>query len=112
MAMTLDQLLARTNDGELLDIQEELIKKVVPTKGYTHSFIRKVNNMIDDGDLCINESTYRKVYLPTFVRAVQKEMASRYVRVLKGQSATWLDGAYEQMTLDLVINDKQAKMEV
>lgn len=112
--MTLEQLLANTEDGTLLDIQEELIAKVVPATGYAHSFIRKVNRMIDQGKLCINETTYRKVYLPTFAKAVQKEMARRYTMLLKGQifaAATVVEDSCEQMTLDLVGSTEQGKME-
>ena len=113
MTMTLEQLLAKTEDGVLLDIQEELITKVVPATGYAHSFIRKVNRMIDQGKLCINETTYRKVYLPTFAKAVQKEMARRYTVFLKGQifAAATSEDSCEQMALDLVGNKKQGKME-
>lgn len=114
MTMTLEQLLAKTEDGVLLDIQEELITKVVPATGYAHSFIRKVNRMIDQGKLCINETTYRKVYLPTFAKAVQKEMARRYTMFLKGQifaAAAAVEDSCEQMALDLVGNNKRGKME-
>ena len=49
--MTLEQLLTKTSDGDLLDIQEELLSGVVPATGYAHSFCRKVNRMIDKGEL-------------------------------------------------------------
>ena len=86
MAQTLEQLLKVTPDEELIDIQIEIMNAVVPATGYAHSFCRKVNKMIDKGTLCINPTTYRKVYLPTLVKAVQKELASRYVeKVLVGK---------------------------
>lgn len=81
--MTLEELLMRTPDGELLDIQNELLTAVVPATGYAHGFVRKVNKMIDRGELCINPTTYRKVYLPTLAKAVQREMARRYTQALK-----------------------------
>lgn len=109
--MTLEQLLTKTDDGTLLDIQEELLTKIVPSTGHAHSFIRRVNRMIDQGKLCINETTYRRVYLPTFAKAVQKEMARRYTMFLKGQLYTVAEDSCEQMALDLVGNDKQVKME-
>lgn len=80
--MTLEELLKKTSDGELLDIQNELLTAVVPATGYAHAFCRKVNKMIDKGELCINPTTYRKVYLPTLAKAVQKEMARRYTQAL------------------------------
>ena len=104
--MTLEQLLAKTSDGDLLDIQEELFSGVVPATGYAHSFCRKVNRMIDKGELCINPTTYRKVYLPTLAKAVQKELARRYTSILKGESfASESDNnSCEQFALDLVGN--------
>lgn len=76
--MTLEELLSKTSDGVLLDIQEELLSAVVPASGKAHQFCRKVNKMIDKGELCINPTTYRKVYLPTLAKVVQKELARRY----------------------------------
>lgn len=103
--MTIEQLIAKTDDGTLLDIQEELLSGVVPATGAAHSFIRHVNRMIDRGDLCINPTTYRKVYLPTLAKMVQREMAARYVRHLKGQQPFISD--IDQLTLDLVAASKQ-----
>ena len=80
--MTLEQLLKKEKDGVLLDIQLELKSARVPSTGYTHSYCRKVNKMIDAGELCINPNTYRRVYLPTLARAVHKELANRYVEHL------------------------------
>lgn len=111
-AMTLEQLLKKTEDGILLDIQEELLSGVVPATGAAHYFVRQVNRMIDRGELCINPTTYRKVYLPTLAKAVQKEMARRYTMVLKGQLFTTNDDdSCEQMALDLVGHDEQVNME-
>lgn len=104
--MTLEQLLIKTSDGDLLDIQEELLSGVVPATGYAHSFCRAVNRMIDKGELCISPTTYRKVYLPTLAKAVQKELARRYTSILKGESfvAATKDESCEQIALDLVGN--------
>jgi predicted SprT family Zn-dependent metalloprotease len=55
--------------------------------------------MIDRGELCINPTTYRKVYLPTLAKAVQREMARRYTQALKHGVAE-PDRDYEQLTLD------------
>lgn len=79
MTQTLEQLLKVTSDEELIDIQIEIMDAVVPATGFAQGFCRKVNKMIDKGTLCINPTTYRKVYLPTLIKAVQKELASRYV---------------------------------
>lgn len=96
--MTLEQLLTKTPDGVLLDIQTELLNNIVPATGYAHDFCRKVNKMIDEGELCINPTTYRKVYLPTLAKAVQREMARRYTQALVHGVAE-PDAQYEQMTL-------------
>lgn len=76
--MTLESLLAREESGLLLNIQQELAEAIVPATGYAHSYCRKVNRMIDNGELCINPNTYRKVYLPTLSKAVHKELARRW----------------------------------
>ena len=81
--MTLANLLEREKDGTLIDIQEELLSGIVPATGYAHSYCRKVNHMIDAGELCINMTSYRKVYLPSLAKAVQKELARRYVLYVK-----------------------------
>lgn len=118
--MTLEQLLSNTEDNVLLDIQEELISGVVPATGNAHSFVRKVNRMIDQGKLCINPSTYRKVYLPTLAKAVQKEMANRYTMFLKGQISFMMseslvaateETSCEQTALNLVGDNEQVNME-
>ena len=98
--MTLEDLLKKTTDGDLLDIELELLSGIVPATGYAHEFCRKVNKMIDKGELCINQTSYRKVYLPTLVKAVQKELARRYTQALiKGAAEP--DTTYEQLTLEV-----------
>lgn len=97
--LTLESLLTKTDDGTLLDIQRELLSGIVPATGYAHSFCRKVNRMIDQGKLCINPTTYRKVYLPTLAKAVQKEMARRYVDILLGKSYTAEDDGQYKLNL-------------
>ena len=96
--MTLEELLKVTPDGVLLDIQNELLNNVVPATGYAHEFCRKVNKMIDRGELCINPTTYRKIYLPTLAKSVQKEFARRYTMVLMNGVAK-PDEDYQQLTL-------------
>lgn len=80
--LNLEQLLRKESDGVLLDIQSELMSGVVPATGYAHQYCRKVNKMIDAGAMCINTTSYRRVYLPTLAKAVQRELANRYVRYL------------------------------
>lgn len=78
--LTLELLLANEEDGTLIDIQEELLSGIVPATSYAHKYCRYVNRLIDKGEMCINPTSYRKVYLPTLAKAVQKELAARYVR--------------------------------
>ena len=100
--MTLEELLSNMQDGVLLDIQQELFSRVVPSTGPSHRFCRKVNKMIDRGELCINENTYRKVYLPTLAKAVQKELARRYINALtKGVVKPDDSVEYKQMALEV-----------
>lgn len=78
--LTLEELLANEDDGTLIDIQEELLSGIVPATSYAHKYCRYVNRLIDKGEMCIRPDTYRKVYLPTLAKAVQKELAARYVK--------------------------------
>jgi hypothetical protein len=83
--LTVETLLQRETDGVLLDIQQEILSGCVPATGAAHDYCRKINKMIDAGECCINPTTYRKVYLPTLAKSVQREMASRFVKILKGE---------------------------
>lgn len=76
--MTLEEYLSKRTDEELMQVEYELFNNVAPATGYAHAMIRRINRLIDKGELCFNPMTYRKVYLPTFARAVHKEMARRY----------------------------------
>lgn len=96
--MTLEKLLERTSESLLVKIEHEIITGVVPTYGVTHKFIRRINHMIDQGKLCINPTSYRKVYLPTFAKAVQKELARRYMLLIEGKEI--FKEAPEQLTLE------------
>lgn len=98
--MTLEKLLANTQDSVLLDIQLELLSTVVPATSKAHDFCRKVNRMIDKGELCINPTTYRKVYLPTLAKAVQRELARRYTIALT-RGYVKPDEEYPQLELQL-----------
>lgn len=80
--MTFEQLLKNEEDSVLLDIYNELNSCVVPATGYAHAYCRKVNKMIDSGDLCTLPDKYRKVYLPTLSKMIFKEMSRRYAQVL------------------------------
>lgn len=85
VSRTLEDMLMATSDEEMINMWLEIDSAVVPATGYAHMFCKKINRLIDKGDLCINPTTYRKVYLPTLVKAVQKELARRYVeQVLVG----------------------------
>lgn len=77
--MTVETYLMKAPDAELLHVQEELLTGIVPATGYAHGLVRKINHMIDAGQCCINPTTYRKVYLPTLAKALQRELARRYV---------------------------------
>ena len=76
--MTVEELLSNTTDAELLGVYEEIATGIVPASGKAHTYCRSINKMIDKGTLCINPTTYRKVYLPTLAKMVLKEMANRY----------------------------------
>lgn len=74
----LERYMRYVDDKELLDVYNELESGKVPATGYAHGFNRKVNQMVDSGDLCIKDGNYRHIYLPTLSKAVYREMARRY----------------------------------
>lgn len=76
--MTVQQLLAKAPDEKIMDMYEELESGIVPTTSACRQIIRQVNRMIDKGTLCINPSSYRKIYLPSLAKLVYAEMATRY----------------------------------
>lgn len=80
---TIEKLVSHTDDGELLDIYTELESGKVPSTSYAHEFCRKVNKMIDDGDISVKSEGFRHVYLPTLRKLVYKEMAHRYAAYLQ-----------------------------
>lgn len=80
--MTLEQLLTTLPDSVLMDAEDELMKGIIPATGYTHDLHRKVNKMIDAGELCINPTQYRRVYMPSLARAIHKECARRYINAM------------------------------
>lgn len=80
--MTVEKILSREDDAVLLDLELELLSGKVPATGYAHSYVRKINRLIDAGECCINPTTYRKVYLPTLAKLVQKECARRWTNII------------------------------
>lgn len=86
MLLTLETKLRNESDEVLLDIFNELSSHVVPATGYAHRYCKNINRLIDKGEMCINPTTFRKVYLPTLVKAVNHELALRYAeQVLVGK---------------------------
>ena len=78
--MTLEQLLMKEPDSVLLDIYNELESRVVPATGYAHAYCRKVNKLIDAGEMCTVPDRYRKIYLPTLSKLIFKEMSRRWAQ--------------------------------
>lgn len=76
--MTIETLLSREKDSVLLAVYRELNSGIVPATGYAHAYCRKINKMIDAGELCVVPDKYRKVYLPTLSKMIFKELANRY----------------------------------
>lgn len=76
---TLEDYIAKQSDNTLIDIQTELLTGNVPKKGAARTMCRQINKLIDQGTLKINQYTYRKVYLPSLAKAVDRDLARRYV---------------------------------
>ena len=77
---TLKDLVSREDDKVLLSIHEEIAKRVVPETSCSQDYLRTVNKMINKGTLCINSTSYRRVYMPTLIKEVNAELASRYAK--------------------------------
>lgn len=80
---SIEKLMSNTDDRELLDIYTELESGKVPSTSYAHEFCRKVNRMIDDGELSVKSEGFRHIYLPSLRKLVYKEMAKRYADYLR-----------------------------
>lgn len=80
--LTLEVLFSNMPNEDFIDPYLEVSSGIVPATGAAHGLCRKINRMIDQGELCINPTTYRKVYLPTLVKYMQKELSRRYVDAL------------------------------
>lgn len=85
--MTLEELLMKEDDATLLPIYWELESRVVPATGYAHAYCRKVNKLINAGQLCTVQDKYRNVYLPTLSKMIFKEMSRRYAQVLYNEKS-------------------------
>ena len=85
--MTLEKFMRCTDDADLLDVYLELESGKVPATSYAHDFCRKVNKMIDDGELTVKADGFRHIYLPSLRKLVYKEMASRYAFHLQNYKA-------------------------
>lgn len=81
--MTLEKFMRCIEDAELLDVYQELESGKVPSTSYAHDFCRRVNKMVDDGELTVRENGFRHIYLPSLRKLVYKEMASRYALYLR-----------------------------
>lgn len=77
--MNLQTYLGMLSDEDLINVHQEISVGKVPETGYSRTMMRQINRMIDKGSMCINPTTYRKVYLPTLIKAVYAELAHRYV---------------------------------
>lgn len=98
-AMTLEELLMKEDDNVILDIYTELESCVVPATGYAHAYCRKVNKLINAGELCTVRDKYRNVYLPTLSKLIFKEMARRYAMYCHN-CKTVEEPTPEQLSLD------------
>ena len=87
--MTLEQLLQKEPDDIILDIYYELESCVVPATGYAHAYCRKVNKLINAGELQTVRDKYRNVYLPTLSKMIFKEMSRRYANVLRNEKTVF-----------------------
>lgn len=105
--LTVEEYINAHSDEELLDIALEITKAVIPATGAAHMKLRRINQKIDQGKLCISPTTYRKMYMPTFAKIVLKVFASRHVEYLLKQKAPapW---PYDNMSIYSYLAAKKA----
>jgi hypothetical protein len=84
---SIEKLMSNMDDRELLDIYTELEAGKVPSTSYAHDFCRKVNRMVDAGELTVKTEGFRHIYLPSLRKLVYKEMAHRYACHLQNYKA-------------------------
>jgi len=75
--LTLEQVLQNVPDYDLIEMFLSVKYGIVPATGTVRKFCRKINTLIDKGEMCIGPN-YRKVYLPTLAKAINAELARRY----------------------------------
>lgn len=104
--MTIEELLMKEDDATLLNIYNELESGVIPATSYAHAYVRKVNQMLDKGELCVKPGSYRNVYLPSVSKMLYKEMARRYSMVL--HAAKTMPSAFFESTPNGAADDEVA----
>ena len=77
--LTLEQVLQDMHDYNLIEMFLSIKYGIVPATGTVRKFCRTINKLIDKGEMCIGPS-YRKVYLSTLAKAINAELARRYVK--------------------------------
>lgn len=80
---SIEKIMNNLDDGELLDIYLELDAGKVPSTSYAHEFCRKINRMVDNGEISVKAEGFRHIYLPSLRKLVFKEMARRYAATLQ-----------------------------
>jgi len=89
--LTLEQVLQHVPDYNLIEMFLSIKFGIVPATSTVRRFCRKINKLIDEGEMCIGPN-YRKVYLPTLAKAINAELARRYVeRILLEKAEIWYD---------------------
>ena len=84
---TLADVLQKTADETIVNMYYELFVGDVSNKSLVHQFVWHLNKRIDQGAMLIEQGKYRHIYMPTFRRALNEEMARRYCQVITGKRA-------------------------
>lgn len=96
-ALTLEQVLQNMSDDTLIEMYVTLKRGIVPTTSTVRKVCRKINELIDKGEIRIGPN-YRKVYLPTLAKAINEELARRYVyKILMEESEHDTDDFYSNL---------------
>lgn len=104
LAQTVSEYMAKYSNECLADLMKELAANVVPSSGFCHGQIRKINTAIDLGKMQINPTTYRHISMPTFSKMLFREAATRYMHFWELNKFTLVEQEKEQLSFSQVIS--------
>jgi hypothetical protein len=66
-------------EKQLIEMASEIRSGYAPANGPTKKFNKLINRKIDNGEVAINPTQYRRIYLPTLSKLILAECTDRYL---------------------------------